>query len=169
MGFKNRKRLGDILLENNKITQKQLDFVLKKQKDTGGRVGKILVDEGIITEDDILDALHIQLGIERVHFGALVVNIEAVKKIPEAMAKKYNIIPVNYDSKKIFAVTSDPLNIVAIDDIRMYTGLDVKLALAGSGEVAAAIGKYYSGQQVEKAADELSKQQDLTPQKQKQM
>ena len=69
-----KKKLGDMLIELNYITDNDLQEALKIQKNTGGKIGEILVDKGFITEDDLLQALEIQLGIQRVYLDMLTVD-----------------------------------------------------------------------------------------------
>jgi type IV pilus assembly protein PilB len=159
MDIKIKKRLGDFLVEAGKLTVEQLEYVLKKQKSTGKRLGEILVEENIVTENDILYILEIQLGIKRVNFEEIEVDTEAVKAISANLANKHNIIPISIKNNRIQIVMSDPLNIIAIDDVRIATGYKVEIYMAANREVKEAIRKYYSSQYVKKAADELSKEQ----------
>ncbi|MFL0268572.1 GspE/PulE family protein [Candidatus Clostridium radicumherbarum] len=159
MEFNIKKRLGDLLVEARMITPKQLEDVLEKQKRTGKRLGKLLVDEGIISENDLLKTLEIQLGVKRVNFDKLEVDKEAVKAISAKLANKHIIIPISIKNNKIQVVMSDPLNIIAIDDVRITSGFNVEVLIASEAEIKEAIGKYYSSQYVMKAADDLSKEQ----------
>jgi type IV pilus assembly protein PilB len=152
-------RLGDLLVEYDKITKEQLNFVLNKQKVSGKRLGEILIDEGILTEEDILTVLEIQLNIKRINFDFTKVENEAVRAISENLAKKHNMIPVAIKKDKIHVVMSDPLNIFAMDDVKIATGLDAEIFIASNAEIKKAITKYYSSQIVRKAADDLSKEQ----------
>lgn len=153
-----KKRLGDMLLASGKITKTQLDEVLKKQKVTGKRIGEILTEEGLVQEEDILDVLEIQLGIQRAYIEMLNVDIEAVKSIPEGLANKYTLIPIAFSDDKIVVVMSDPLNIFAIDDVKIASGYDVKPMIATKNEIKAAIDRYYSGQYAQRAAEELTRE-----------
>ena len=85
MSLQNKQRLGDILVQINKITQEQLQSVLKKQRISGKRLGEQLIEDNILTEDEIIDVLEIQLGIMRVDLDQVVVNMEAVKSISESL------------------------------------------------------------------------------------
>jgi type IV pilus assembly protein PilB len=154
-----KKRLGDLLIESGKITEAQLNQVLKKQKSTGKRLGEILIESAIVTEDDILSVLEIQLGIPRVYLDFVEISKEAVKLIPESLASKYNILPIYIKNDKINVVMSDPLNIFALDDLKIASGYDVEPLIATTNEIRQAIGKYYSSQFVQKAAEELTKEQ----------
>jgi type IV pilus assembly protein PilB len=156
-----KKRLGDLLVEAGKISKEQLEHVLKSQRTSGKRIGQLLIEENIITEDDILNVLEFQLGIQRVYIDAITVDLDAVKSIPESLASRYNLIPIGYENNTIKVVMSDPLNIFAIDDVKIASGYEVDMLIASSQEISRAIDKYYSSQFVQKAADDLSKAQGV--------
>lgn len=150
-----RKKLGDMLIELNYITDKHLQEALKIQKDTGSKVGEILVEKGFITEDDLLQALEIQLGIQRVYLDVLTIDKEAVKTISESLARKYNVLPVQFVDDKLLLLMNDPLNIIAEDDVRIASGRDIKIALCAKSEITQAISKYYSEDYMKKTAEEF--------------
>lgn len=154
-----KKKLGDLLLESGKITEMQLEAALKKQRITGKRLGELLIEQQIISEHDILSVLEIQLGIPRVFIDFINVEDEAVKSISQGLASKYNLIPVTIHDNKLNVVMSDPLNLFAIDDVQISSGYEVEPLIASSEEIRKAIAKYYSGQFVQKAADDLTKEQ----------
>lgn len=159
MENKPRKRLGDMLVKSGRMTLEQLDYVLKKQKSTGRRLGELLVEENIVSENDILNILELQLGVKRVKLDEVEVDTDAVKTISANLANKHNVIPISIRRSKVQLVMSDPLNIIALDDVRIATGYSVEPYIASSVEIKEAIKKYYSTQYVMKAADELSKEQ----------
>lgn len=154
-----KKRLGDMLVEAGKISKDQLDQVLKKQKTSGKRIGELLIEDCSITEDDILDVLEVQLEIPRVHIDSINVDRDAVKTIPESLASRYNLIPIAFDNNTIKVVMSDPLNIFAMDDVKIASGYEVEPLIATSKEIKSAIDRYFSSQFVQKAAEDLTKEQ----------
>jgi type IV pilus assembly protein PilB len=151
-----KKRLGDLLIDYGKITKEQLDSVLVKQKLSGKRLGEILIEDSLVTEEDILDVLEVQLGIERVYLEATSIDKQAVFAIPESLAIKYTLLPIWLNNDKIKVVMSDPLNIFAVDDVKIASGYDVEPAIATKREILEYIGKYYTNQSALRAADELS-------------
>lgn len=155
-----KKKLGDLLVEAGKISKEQLEQVLKKQRTSGKRIGELLIEENIITENDILDVLEVQLGIQRIHIEETAVDMDAVKSIPESLASRYNLIPIGYENNTIKVVMSDPLNIFAVDDVKIASGYEVDMLIASSEEIKRAIDKYYSSQFVQRAAEDLSKEQN---------
>lgn len=131
-----RKRLGDMLIELNYITENDLQEALKIQKETGNKIGEVLIERGFITEDDLLQALEIQLGIQRIYLDMITVDRKAVKMISESLAKKYNVFPVQFIEGKLLVLMNDPLNIIAEDDVRIASGYEVKIALCGKAEIS---------------------------------
>ncbi len=166
MAVQQRKRLGDMLVELGTITQKQLDDVLKKQRVTGKRLGELLIEDGLITENEMLSLLEVQLGIPRVYLDMIAVDEQAVKTIPQSLALRYNLIPISFDEDKINVVMADPLNIFALDDVKIASGYEVEPMLSTELEIKKAIDRYYSTQIVKKAADELSKEQSVKTEEQ---
>ena len=148
-----RKRLGDMLIELNYITENDLQEALKIQKETGNKIGEVLIERGFITEDDLLQALEIQLGIQRIYLDMITVDRKAVKMISESLAKKYNVFPVQFIEGKLLVLMNDPLNIIAEDDVR--------IALCGKAEIAQAISKYYSEDYMKKTAEEFRNQEKI--------
>lgn len=156
-----RKRLGDMLIELNYITENDLQEALKIQKETGNKIGEVLIERGFITEDDLLQALEIQLGIQRIYLDMITVDRKAVKMISESLAKKYNVFPVQFIEGKLLVLMNDPLNIIAEDDVRIASGYEVKVALCGKAEIAQAISKYYSEDYMKKTAEEFRNQEKI--------
>lgn len=156
-----RKRLGDMLIELNYITENDLQEALKIQKETGNKIGEVLIERGFITEDDLLQALEIQLGIQRIYLDMITVDRKAVKMISESLAKKYNVFPVEFIEGKLLVLMNDPLNIIAEDDVRIASGYEVKIALCGKAEIAQAISKYYSEDYMKKTAEEFRNQEKI--------
>ncbi|KYO65842.1 GspE/PulE family protein [Thermovenabulum gondwanense] len=145
---KNRKRLGDILLEGKLITPEQLNKALEIQKKTGERLGEILIKQGYISEEEMVEILEFQLGIPKINLHKYLIEPEIVKILPEAIARKYTVFPVKVENNTLTLAVNDPFNIIAIDDIKMLTGLNVEIVLATKSEIEKAIDNYYSSKEV---------------------
>ncbi|AJA47554.1 type II secretion system protein E [Clostridium pasteurianum DSM 525 = ATCC 6013] len=154
----NRKRIGDLLVDSGKITQEQLQEVLKKQRATGKRIGELLIEEKLLSQDDVIDILEIQNGIPRVYMEMTTVDKEAIQAVPESLANKYILIPIKIKDNTIHVAMADPLNMFALDDVKIASGYEVEPLLAGKDEILKAIDKYYSGQYIQKAAEDLTKE-----------
>lgn len=159
------KRLGDLLVESGKITDRELKEALNKQKNTGKRLGEILTDEGYITEEDIIDVLEIQLGIQRVYLDFVDIDYKLTKLVPERLARKYTLVPTAIIADKLQVAMADPLNIFAQDDVRISSGYEVNPLIATRDEIVKVIDKLYSGEKVERAAEEFSREHKLKVEK----
>jgi type IV pilus assembly protein PilB len=152
-----RKRLGDLLIEAGKLSEEQLKELLNKQKHSGKKLGELIIDEGILTENDIMEVLEIQLGIKRIHLDNVQIIKKAIISIPQSLAKKYTVIPIDFTGNKLRVAMTDPLNIYAMDDIKIASGFDVIPLLASRVEIEIAIDRYYSSRFVEQMAEQLTK------------
>lgn len=151
-----KKRLGDLLIDSGKLNEADLAMALKLQATTGKRLGQILVEKRLVTEDDILTILEMQMAIPRIHLDFTPIEENAVYRISEALAKKHTIIPIKIRGNKITLVTSDPFNILAIEDVKIATGLDTELVMDSSESINEAIKRYYSRQVAERTAKNLA-------------
>lgn len=157
----NKKRIGDLLVDSGKITEEQLQTVLKKQNATGKRIGELLIEEKFLSQDDVIDILEIQNGIPRVYMEMTSVDKEAIQAVPESLANKYVLIPIKVQDNTIHVAMADPLNMFALDDVKIASGYEVEPLLATKDEIVKAIDKYYSGQYIQKAAEDLTKEHRL--------
>ena len=123
--IRTKKKLGDILVSAGRITNKDLIWALKKQATTGKRLGEILLEEGLVSEQDILSVLALQLGLKKVKLETLDIKEDALRRVPEAMAKKHCIIPTRIEGNNIYIAMSDPFNLIAVQDVKFVSGLNV--------------------------------------------
>ncbi|MCX7747386.1 MAG: ATPase, T2SS/T4P/T4SS family [Clostridia bacterium] len=154
-----RKRLGDLLLEVGILKKEQLDKALEIQRQTGEKIGEILLNEGFVTQQDIIQVLEFQLGIPHVVLEKYDIDPTACLLIPENLARRYGLIPIQKKDGMLTVAMSDPLNVFAIDDIKIYSGMEVQPVIASLKDINKAIDKYYSTQKAMKAAEELKKEQ----------
>ncbi|MBE6052854.1 MAG: type II/IV secretion system protein [Clostridium sartagoforme] len=153
-----KKRLGDILVMAEKITPFQLQNALKTQKLLGKKLGEVLIESGVVSEDDIIEAIEAQTGINKIDLNDINFDKKAIKIVPQNICEKYNLIPFGFDQDKIMVALSDPLNIFAIDDISISTGLAVKTYIAPKKDINKFVQINYSSEEVNKAAEELIKE-----------
>ncbi|MBX5436373.1 MAG: Flp pilus assembly complex ATPase component TadA [Alicyclobacillaceae bacterium] len=138
-----KRRLGDILEAAGVITPDQLQQALRIQERTRERLGDILIQQGMITERQLMGALEEQLGIPQVRLGVHRPEPQALAAVPEALARRYMVLPLRRDRSRIVLAMADPLDYFAIDDIRMTTGLAVQPVIASKDELRAAVERYY--------------------------
>lgn len=149
------KRLGNLLLKNGLITQDQLECVLEIQKSTGKKMGEIFMEEGIVSEDKIIEVLEFQFGIPHINLNKYYIDPEIPRLISEKLARRYTLIPIKKDGERLIVAMVDPLNIFAIDDIKMATDLEIIPVIATNQGILNAIDQYYETESVERALAEF--------------
>ena len=153
----NSPLLGQLLIWNKIITQEQLDEVLLEQKKSGKKLGTILTEKNYITEEKLNKFLSEQYGVDTIDLNSISIPQDVINKVPAHIAKKYTLIPIGIDDRKIKVAISDPTNIFALDDIRFLTGMNAVALLANEGSILKAIEKYYgSTKEINTLIDSLS-------------
>lgn len=153
-----KKRLGDMLVESGKISMMQLQEALRRQKVLGKKLGEVLIDEGLVSQENIIEVLEKQTGIKRINLNNIEVDRKVFKVVPESICSKHELFPFGFNGNKIMVAMWDPLNIFAIDDVSIASGFEVESYIGIRQEIKTFIERYYSGEQVLKAAEELSKE-----------
>lgn len=156
-----KKRLGDILVEANVITEEQLNYALQMQKTTRKKLGEVLTEEEIVSEQEIIQVLEFQLGIPHMDINKFFINPETTKLIDEKLARRHNIIPISKSGNIITLAMSDPLNIFAIDDVEVSTGLQVKPVISVKKDIENAIDNYYENETAKKALEEFKENYEV--------
>jgi type IV pilus assembly protein PilB len=136
-------RLGELLVRNKLIDEKQLAKALEEQKSTGGRLGASLVKLGYLKEEDLAAFLSRQYGVPSINLSEFEIDESVVKLIPAEVVQKYQLIPVNRAGSTLIVAMADPSNIFAIDDIKFMTGYNVEVVVAAEASIKTAIDKYY--------------------------
>ncbi|MDT8715486.1 Flp pilus assembly complex ATPase component TadA [Clostridium sp. 19966] len=153
-----KRRLGDLLVQSGKINMKQLQDALSRQKTLGKKLGELLIDDGLVTEEDIISTIETQTGIKRVDLNSTSIDKMAIKSLPQSICTKHDLIPFGFNENTIQIAMWDPLNIFAIDDVSISTGFEVETFIAKKEDIRKNIERQYSNEQVLKAAAELSKE-----------
>jgi type IV pilus assembly protein PilB len=139
-------RIGDILVEQGKLSSEQLERAVRIQRETNRVLGDLLVEMGYVGQLDIVRALAFQLDIPFYELDDdFTLEPEEVALIPEAVARKFCMIPVRKDpeSTSMIIVMRDPLDIEAVDTVRSLTNLDVQKAVGVPERILEVIGRYY--------------------------
>jgi type IV pilus assembly protein PilB len=137
------KRIGDFLLECKVITPGQLENALQIQRQEGGRLGEVLVKQGLIKIEALLELLSKQLGVPIVNIKGLVIKQEVLDLVPEHIAKGRNIIPVEVVDDKLVIVMGHPEDVITIDDVNLITGMKIHIALGNPADIEEAITSNY--------------------------
>ena len=151
-----KKRLGDVLLEQELITEEQLKESISIQRQSGANLASILVEKGYLDEEDLVVTLSEQLGIPHIRVAHYNIPQEVLDEVPETLARQYQMLPVSVTGDVLTLAMSDPLNIMALDDLRMLTSYEIEPVVAVQTELIETIEKHYGvGKQSADLYDEL--------------
>ena len=137
-------RLGAMLVSSGLITEEQLKNALATQQREGGRLGSILVKMNFVQEEKLMMFLSKQYGVPYVDLSRFEIDANVVKLIPGEVAQKYQIMPINRTGATITIAMVDPSNVFAIDDVKFMTGYNVEPVVATEAGIKQAMGKHYS-------------------------
>lgn len=152
---KSNLKLGELLLYLGKIDNDQFESALAEQKFTNKKFGEILVEKELVSAADIVEALEYQLGFPRVDLSKFQINNKVVTLIPETIARKYKVIAIDKKDDKLVVAMVDPLNFFAVDDIKLYTKMELEPVIATNLDISRSIDKYYSGESTKKLLEEF--------------
>jgi D-sedoheptulose 7-phosphate isomerase len=138
-----RKKIGEYLLEGGFITQEQLNQALEHQQANGSRLGSILVEMGIISEEDWMEALGMQLGIPYVHLANHGLNQEVVETIPEELARHYCLIPIAKQFNVLTTAMAYPQDELTREVIAVKTGYIIRPVISSTSAIEAALNEVY--------------------------
>jgi type IV pilus assembly protein PilB len=144
-----REELLQILIKSKRLTQEQLDGALKLQKQKDVPLRKILIENNLISEAELLPLLSKQLYIPTLHLSKYRFDPAVINLVSQHIARRYCVIPISRMGSTLTVAMSDPLNIFALDDLRILTGCNIDTVLCSEEEIIKAIDAYYQGQQEE--------------------
>ncbi len=144
-----RKRLGEILIEQGLITQNQLELAIAEQKLKKSRIGEILVDMGFVSESDIAAALGTQLMIpyyssDQPEMLTPRDDQELERILPHDFAKQHIILPLSKNMNSLTCAIADPLDLMMLDNIKKFTGCEINPVIATRTDISRAIHDFYT-------------------------
>ena len=160
---KPHRLLGQILKDNNLIDESQIREALTIQKEKGGAIGKIFVEMGWVTEDEVLQALGEQFGMDSVNLDDMELSPDVIAKVPVSMANIYRVIPVSFKDDLLTIAMADPMNVQILDDLRLMLHCEVQGAVSNEDQIQRAIEKYYADagkETIDSLLGELAEEQD---------
>ena len=138
------QRLGQLLTRAGVITEAQLNDALEVHRAAGNPIGRVLVDLGYASQGEILSVMAKQIGIEYVDFAERHPQPEAIVLVAREMASRYTLMPVEVKDGVLLVAMADPQNVLALDDLRILTGQEIKPAISTKDDILAAIDEYYT-------------------------
>jgi len=139
-----RERLGQLMIRAGIVTEQQVNDALEVHKATGHPLGRVLVELGYATQGAVLSVLAAQMSIEYVDFSTTHPEPSAVAVVPRELAERYALMPVAIDDGDgLLVAMADPQNVLALDDLRIITGHEIRPAISTRDDILAAIAEYY--------------------------
>jgi type IV pilus assembly protein PilB len=136
-------RIGELLVQKNLLSQEQLRRAKEEARTSGTRVGYQITKLGFVNEATVAGAVSTQYGVPTIELADFEVDPEVIALIPEEVAQKHTILPVNRAGSTLIIAMSDPSNIFAIDDVKFLTGYNVEVVVAAEASIRRAIEQYY--------------------------
>jgi type IV pilus assembly protein PilB len=124
------ERIADALVEDSLLTAKQVDELLEQQKKEGTRLLKLVIERAYVTEQDMTVCMGRILNTPPVNLARLSLNPDLADIVPRDVAHNYKVVPVARLDHKLFLAMADPLNVLAIDDVKRITKLEVHPMIA---------------------------------------
>ncbi|MGM0378356.1 MAG: GspE/PulE family protein [Bacillota bacterium] len=137
-------RLGDKLIDEGLITEEQLEGALTRQKITGNKLGEQIIEDNLLTESQIFKFLEDQLDIKHINLNSYVINPDAIKKIDKDFAEENDVIPIDIKGGELVVVMADPMDLMLIDDMNMMTGMPIAPMIASKQSIEDAIDIAYA-------------------------
>lgn len=162
-GFlRRKKRLGDLLIEENVINQEQLQKALEAQKTEKKKLGTLLVDLGFTNEGEIAQALHKQLGYDIIQISSVRISDEILRLVPDsAVLKRYVMMPFEFDKGgRLRVAMENPMDIFAIEDLNIITNTPIMPVIATPFEIMQTIDKYYGNREAQAMAEQFNKERE---------
>jgi len=157
------QRLGEMLIERKKIEAEDLERALELQRERGDKLGKILVDMGLIAQRDVLAALSEQLGIPLVTVDGAPPAAPELEGLSHRFLRQCRAFPLAVQDSTLTLAMADPLDFETVAALRSYSGLEVRPALATEQEILDAIEKHYGEEERQEmaAGDDAEASADL--------
>jgi len=151
-----RKSLGEVLVEENIITAEQLQNALELQRGRGGRLGDLMLNQGLLKPEQLAAALSVQLNLPLIDLKRHMIQPDALKLVPEEIARENTLIPLDVIGNSLVVVMADPEDVSVIERIMSSSKMSVKAALGISSDIQRAIDlNYKPGAEIEKQVAEF--------------
>ncbi len=155
-GARKKIRIGDLLVEAGAITSEQLQEALAKQKEEGGMLGNIIMELGFISRELLITVLTTQMGIDYCEIRTVQIDEAVLNLVPKDLVQKYKAMPIGFSEENanvLQVAMADPMDLMAVDDISIASGLQVEPLLSFEDDLDNVIGKNYGSAEAYQAAE----------------
>ncbi len=154
-------KLGELIVQEKLVTPEQLEEALVYQRQSGGRVGEILVKLGFATDEQIAEMVARKYDVPVIDLPSLPIDGSVLKLIPAETAQAYQLFPVSASGATLTVAMADPTNVFAIDDLRFMTGYNIEPVVAPGAAVMEAIEKHYESAHTRQVHDAIREAEDI--------
>ncbi|MBW1683887.1 MAG: type IV-A pilus assembly ATPase PilB [Deltaproteobacteria bacterium] len=137
------ERIGELLVKENLLSAEQLAKAREESRTKGGRLGAQITSLGYLDENELTDFVAKQYGVPSINLDEFEIESSVIQLIPEEVASKHTVIPVNRAGSTLILATADPSNIFGLDDIKFLTGYNIQPVVAAEEAIRRAIDKNY--------------------------
>jgi type IV pilus assembly protein PilB len=137
------ERIGELLVKENLLSAEQLRKAREEARTGGGRLGAQITKLGFLEESELSDFVAKQYGVPGIDLEEFEVDPAVIQLIPEEVALKHTVLPVNRAGSTLILATADPSNIFAIDDIKFLTGYNIEVVVAPEEAIKRSIDRFY--------------------------
>jgi type IV pilus assembly protein PilB len=138
------ERIGELLVKENLLSAEQLLKAREEAATKGRRLGAQITELGFLDENDLTEFVAKQYGVPSINLEDFAIESDVIALIPEEVANKHNVVPVNRAGSTLILATADPSNIFALDDIKFLTGYNIQPVVASEEAIRQAIESYYA-------------------------
>ncbi len=152
--------LTDVIVDMGLVARERVDDAIATSRSSGTTPERVLVEEGILSHDGLARALAERYGLDHLDLGVFQVDMGAANLVTTAAAKRYQAVPVTFvDKRTLLVAMTDPSNVLAVDDIAIMTGFEVRVAVAAPEDIAALISRLDRLDDVVAATGELASEE----------
>jgi type IV pilus assembly protein PilB len=153
--------LTDVIVAMGLASRRQVDEAVESSRNLGTTPERVLVDNGSLTQDALARALAERYGLDHLDLGVFSVDMSAANLVSTAVAKRYQAVPVAFaDKRTLLVAMADPSNVLAVDDIAIMTGYEIRVAVAPPDDIAALVSRLDRLEDVVGEASELVEEED---------
>ena len=154
--------IGQLLVESGYITEEQLNEALVQQKSTyaGQKLGEVVLKMGYVSETQVVHALSARLKVPYIDLVTAKIDIEAVKKIPEEVARKNTVIGYKMQSGRLYVATNDPVNFYIFEELKITSGMEIIPMLATKSAITETIDRAYSQNATSDIMNDINQEYD---------
>jgi type IV pilus assembly protein PilB len=134
--------IGDVVVDLGFADRARVEHAIAKARETGRRTGQVLVEDGVLTSDQLARVIADRFGVDHVDLSAFSVDMTAANLLASSTARRYEAVPVGFvDERTVLVAMCDPGNVLAVDDIALMTGFDVRPAATAREDVMSLVGR----------------------------